>query len=78
LGVVYGLAVFAVMSFAVLPAVADLFGGGKPISDMPEMVGYGSFAIEHALFGLVLGPWPLARPQDVASRVARVGRERLA
>ena len=77
-GVVYGLAVFAVMSLVVLPAVADLFGGGKPISDMPEMVGYGSFAIEHALFGLVLGLWPLTRPQDVTSPAVRVGHERLA
>lgn len=74
-GVVYGLVVFAVMTWVVLPAVADVFGGGKPISDMPEMVGYGSFAIEHALFGLVLGVWPLTRPQDVAHRAIRIGRE---
>lgn len=75
-GVVYGLVVFAVMSLVVLPAVADVFGGGKPISDMPEMVGYGSFAVEHALFGLVLGMWPLTRPQDVVARRAiRIGRE---
>lgn len=74
-GIVFGLVVFAVMSLVVLPAVADLFGGGQPISDMPEMVGYGSFAVEHALFGLVLGLWPLTRPQDVTQRAVRVGRE---
>jgi hypothetical protein len=54
-GVVYGLGVFALMSFAVLPVVTDVFGGGKPISEMPEMVGYPTFSIEHAIFGLVLG-----------------------
>ncbi len=54
-GAVYGLGVFALMSFAVLPVVADLFGGGKPIADMPVMVGYATFGIEHAIFGLVLG-----------------------
>jgi hypothetical protein len=77
-GVVYGLAVFAVMSVIVLPAAANLFGGGKPISDMPQMVGYSTFAIEHALFGLVLGLWPLTRPQDVTQRAVRVGRESMA
>jgi hypothetical protein len=54
-GVAYGLAVFALMSVAVLPVMADLFGGGKAISDMPQMVGYTTFGIEHAIFGLVLG-----------------------
>ena len=77
-GVIYGFAVFAVMSVVVLPTVADVFGGGKPISDMPQMVGYGTFAVEHGLFGLVLGLWPLTRPQDVASRAVRFGRESMA
>lgn len=54
-GVVYGLGVFALMSFAILPLVADAFGGGRPISDMPSMVGYTAFSIEHAIFGFVLG-----------------------
>ena len=62
-GVIYGLAVFALMSFAVLPIVADLFGGGNPISDMPEMVGYSTFSIEHAIFGLVLGLMLVPRPE---------------
>ncbi|MDQ3962883.1 MAG: hypothetical protein M3277_03080 [Actinomycetota bacterium] len=54
-GVVYGLGVFALMSFAVLPVIADLFGGGKPIADMPKMVGYTTFGLEHTIYGLVLG-----------------------
>lgn len=54
-GVVYGLGVFVLMSFVVLPFVADAFGGGKPIAEMPKMVGYTTFGVEHAIFGLVLG-----------------------
>ncbi len=62
-GVIYGLAVFTLMSFVGLPIVADLFGGGKPISDMPEMVGYSTFSIEHGIFGLVLGLLFVPRPE---------------
>lgn len=77
-GIVYGLVVFAVMSFAVLPVVADIFGAGEPIAEMPEMVGYATFAIEHALFGLVLGLWLVPRRQDVAAPEARVGDQQTA
>lgn len=54
-GVVFGFAVLAVMSWIVLPVTADLFGGGKPISEMPTMAGLGTFIGEHALFGFLLG-----------------------
>jgi hypothetical protein len=55
LGVVYGVAVLLVMSFAGLPIVAALFGGGDATADMPEMAGWWTFTIEHLLFGFVLG-----------------------
>jgi hypothetical protein len=58
-GVVYGLAVMVVMAFAALPVIASIFGGGEPISDMPRLAGWGTFAIEHAIYGGVLGLWPL-------------------
>jgi hypothetical protein len=67
-GIAYGLAVMVVMSFAVLPVVADVIGGGTAVSDMPEMVGWGTFTIEHGIYGVVLGLWLLARPQDVAAK----------
>ncbi len=54
-GAAYGLLVMLFNSFVGLPIVAALFGGGKPISDMPAMVGWGTFTVEHLLFGLVLG-----------------------
>lgn len=77
-GVVYGIVVFALMSFVVLPAVANVFGGGKPIADMPEMVGYGTFSIEHALFGLVLGLVLATRPEYAgAPGAATASRQRL-
>ncbi len=54
-GAAFGLLVMVLNAFIGLPIVAGLFGGGKPISDMPTMVGWGTFTIEHLLFGLVLG-----------------------
>ncbi|MFN2485499.1 MAG: hypothetical protein ABR609_02615, partial [Acidimicrobiia bacterium] len=53
-------------SFGVLPAVAGMFDSGPAIRDMPSMVGWGTFSVEHAIFGLVLGLVGLA----IASRSA--------
>lgn len=61
IGVVYGVAVMLVMSFLALPIIASVFGGGTPVSDMPRLAGWGTFTIEHLIFGLVLGLWPLLR-----------------
>jgi hypothetical protein len=72
-GVVYGLAVMIVDSLIVLPIAASVFGGGTPISDMPQIVGWGTFTIEHAIFGLVVGLWPALRPQDVSAPAERPG-----
>jgi hypothetical protein len=74
-GVLYGLLVLAAMSFVGLPIVADVFGGGEPIEQMPAMVGWPTFTIEHALFGLVLGLWPLLRPGDVAVEISATRTE---
>jgi uncharacterized membrane protein YagU involved in acid resistance len=54
-GALYGVAVMLFSSFVGLPAAAELFGGGDPIADMPVMVGWSTFTIEHVIFGLVLG-----------------------
>ncbi len=48
-------------ALVVLPVVANLFGVGEAISDMPTMVGWGTFTVEHVLFGLVLGAIVAAR-----------------
>jgi hypothetical protein len=60
-GIVYGLVVMLVMAFVALPIIASVFGGGEPISDMPRLAGWGTFTIEHAIYGAVLGLWPLRR-----------------
>jgi hypothetical protein len=60
-GIVYGLVVMIVMALVGLPIVAAVFGGGDPISDMPRLAGWGTFTIEHAIYGAVLGLWPLLR-----------------
>jgi hypothetical protein len=64
-GLVYGLAVMALMSLVVLPQVAAMSGAGKPISHMADEVGWPTFVAQFALFGLLLGSWLYFRPQDI-------------
>jgi hypothetical protein len=60
-GAVYGVAVLLFSSFVWLPITAALFGGGDPIRDMPRMVGWTTFTIEHVMFGAILGiGWTIA------------------
>jgi hypothetical protein len=74
-GVVYGAGVLVVMSFVVLPVVADLFGGGPPISDMAEMSGWGTFTVEHLIFGLVAGLVVAAWPRPATAEPETFTRE---
>lgn len=55
-GLVYSIVILLVMGFVVLPIV----GAGQ----LPGMVGWLSFTIQHLVFGMVLGLWPVLRPQD--------------
>jgi uncharacterized membrane protein YagU involved in acid resistance len=58
-GIVYGVLVMLLMSFIV-----------APIADAPnllQMLGGLSFTLGHLMFGLVLGLWPVVRPQDFVS-----------
>src|SRR5260370_6808067 len=57
----YSVLVMLFMSFVVLPIVG--------ISGMPTMVGWPSFTVEHLLFGLILGLWPMLRTQESAVAV---------
>jgi hypothetical protein len=57
LGILYGAAVLAVMSFVGLPLAAIVLGGGDPIRDMPQIAGWWTFGMEHLLYGAVLGLW---------------------
>lgn len=75
-GVGFGLLIMLVMAYAVLPAVAGLFDSGPPIRDMATMVGWGTFAAEHALFGFVLGLAGLAIVSPTAADALRGSVER--
>jgi hypothetical protein len=54
-GTMFGLLVMVVNSFIGLPIAARLFGGGRPISHMATIVGWGHFTVEHIIFGMMLG-----------------------
>ena len=54
-GTMFGLLVLVVNGFIGLPIVSHIFGGGKPISDMAKIVGWGHFTVEHLIFGMMLG-----------------------
>ena len=55
IGLVYGFLVFVVSAYVGLPIAAAVFGGGDPIKNMASMAGWGTFIIEHLLYGLTLG-----------------------
>lgn len=77
LGTVFGLAVMLVMAYAVLPAVAEAFNSGAPIRDMATMVGWGTFAVEHVIFGLGVGVAALAlAPAGLRARTQAPSRQR--
>ena len=55
IGVVYGFVVFVVSAYIALPIAAAIFDSGDPIKNMAAMAGWGTFIVEHLLYGLVLG-----------------------
>jgi hypothetical protein len=64
-GLIYGLAVMVVMSALVLPIAAGMSGAGQPISRMGGDIGWPTWIVLHAIYGLALGAWIYVRPQDV-------------
>jgi len=52
-GMLFGLAVFALSAFVDLPAAAAITGAGNVIGHMARIVGYPTFAAEHVMFGAV-------------------------
>jgi hypothetical protein len=68
-GMVYGAVVLLFSSFVGLPVAAALFDGGDPIADMPRMVGWTTFTIEHVMYGAILGVgWMLASRPAMGQR----------
>ncbi len=68
-GAVFGVAVMLFSSFVGLPATAALFGGGEAISEMPTMVGWTTFTVEHLIYGVVLGVWLARRPPEATAKL---------
>lgn len=72
-GAVYGVAVLPFSGYIALPVAAEITGSGDPIADMADMVGWGTFAVEHVIFGTVLGAGLLALRGEHAWRTAEPG-----
>jgi hypothetical protein len=62
-----GVLVMLVMNFILLPIV------GAP--NLLTLLGGTTFIIGHLLFGMVVGLWPVLRPQDVAGFPRRPARQ---
>lgn len=68
-GMAFGAVVLLFSSFVGLPVAAAVLDAGDPIADMPEMVGWTTFTIEHVLYGAILGVgWMLAMRAAVGRR----------
>jgi uncharacterized membrane protein YagU involved in acid resistance len=66
-GMVYGVLVMLLMNFVVLPIV------GAP--NLLTLLGGTTFIIGHLLFGMVVGLWPVLRPQDFTGLFGRQARQ---
>ncbi len=55
LGAAFGVVVFAVSAFVLLPMMSAVAKDADAIKNMASMVGYPTFLAEHLLFGIVLG-----------------------
>lgn len=64
-GLIYGLVVMVLMSVLLLPLAGELSGAGESISRMGGEIGWPTWVVLHAIFGLALGIWVYVRPQDV-------------
>jgi len=66
-GMVYGVLIMLVMNFILLPIV------GAP--NLLTLLGGPTFIIGHLLFGMVVGLWPVLRPQDFTGLLGRQARQ---
>ena len=64
-GLIYGLAVMVLTSVVLLPLAGQMSGAGEAISRMGGEIGWPTWVVLHAIFGLALGTWVYVRPQDV-------------
>lgn len=65
-GVVYGLAVMALMGLVLIPSLAGETAGDQLIADAPALIGWPVATVAHLVFGLVLGVWTAVAARDRA------------
>ncbi len=53
--IVWGGLAFVISSFVALPLAALIYNSGDQITNMAQLVGYGTILVEHLIFGLFLG-----------------------
>jgi hypothetical protein len=63
-GVVYGLAVMALMGLMLIPTLAGETAGDQLIADAPALIGWPVATVAHLVFGLVLGVWTAVAARD--------------
>jgi len=66
-GVAYALLVMLLMSLVLVPAADAVLSGEERVSSFASVAGWGTFTTQHVIYGLVLGLWPVFRPQDFTS-----------
>ncbi|MBL0885244.1 hypothetical protein [Myceligenerans indicum] len=54
-GLAWGAVVLVMSAFVLLPLTAAVTGAGEPVANMASMAGWGTFTVEHLLFGITLG-----------------------
>lgn len=54
-GTLWGAVAFVLSSWVLLPLVASILSSGDQITHTASMVGYGTFLVEHLIFGMTLG-----------------------
>jgi hypothetical protein len=59
---VWGAVAFVLSSWVLLPLAASVFSSGDQITHMARLVGYGTFLVEHLLFGMTVGVLLALRP----------------
>lgn len=66
-GIAFALLVMLLMSLVLVPAADAVLSGEERVSSFASVAGWGTFTIQHLIYGLVLGLWPVFRPQDFTS-----------